>query len=184
MTCNVCKRHNHKTFDCFFRRKNRIKHKNPSFQNKAPKIDKITEPTKIQPDLKSVPVNSNLGQKPKPTEINSGLKPVQNSKLGIKPLKGGNLGSNPKFGNLISKPDSKSGLKQGNKTLEKECLESPSSRILKLEGKVKKLKREIKNLRVENLALNILYFTSSNSHYFDKIAPVENHKKQSSLIDV
>ena len=184
MICKFCKRTNHKTFDCFFRRKNRIKHKNPSFQNKAPKIDKITEPTEIQPDSKSAPVNSNLGQKPKPTEINSGLKPVQNSNLGIKPQKGGNLGSNSKFENLISKPDSKSGLKQGNKTLEKECLESPSSRILKLEGKVKKLKREIKTLREENLALNILYFTSSNSHYFDKIAPVENHKKQSSLIDV
>ena len=176
MICKFCKRTNHKTFDCFFRRKNRIKNKNPSFQNKAPKIDKITEPTKIEPDLKSAPVNSNLGQKPKPTEINSGLKPVQNSNLGIKPLKGGNLGSNSKFENLISKPDSKSGLKQGNKTLEKECLESPSSRILKLEGKVKKLKREIKNLREENLALNILYFTSSNSHYFDKITPVENPK--------
>ena len=119
MTCRVCKRHNHKTFDCFFRRKNRIKHKNPSFQNKAPKIDKITEPTEIQPDSKSAPVNSNLGQKPKPTEINSGLKPVQNSNLGIKPLKGGNLGSNSKFENLILTPDSNSWRKEGRKTLEK-----------------------------------------------------------------
>ena len=86
MICKFCKRTNHKTFDCFFRRKNRIKHKNPSFQNKAPKIDKITEPAKTDPYLKSAPVKSSLGQKPKQAEINSGLNPVQNSNKGLKPL--------------------------------------------------------------------------------------------------
>ena len=90
MICKFCKRTNHKTLDCFFRRKNRIKHKNPSFQNKAPKIDKITEPAKTDPYLKSAPVKSSLGQKPKQAEINSGLNPVQNSNKGLKPLSEGN----------------------------------------------------------------------------------------------
>ena len=177
MICKLCKRTNHKTFDCFFRRKNRIKNRKPSFQNKAPKIDKITEPAITDPDLKSAPVKSSLGQKPKPAEINSGLNPVQNSNLGLKPLPGGNLDSNSKFGKLISKPDSKSGWKEGNETLEKGCLEFPSSRILELEEKVKKLKRQVKDLREENLSLNILYFTSSNSQYFDTKTPVKNPKE-------
>ena len=146
MICKFCKRTNHKTSDCFhkIRRKNRIKNRKPSFQNKAPKIDKITEPAITDPDSKSVPVKSSLGQKPKTEEINSGLNPVQNSNLGLKPLKGGNLESNSKFEKLISNPDSKSGWKEGNKTLEKGCLESPSSRILELEGKIKKNKETSK----------------------------------------
>ena len=119
---------------------------------------------------------SSLGQNPKTEEINSGLNPVQNSNLGLKPLKGGNLESKSKFEIYISKPDSKSGWKGGNKTLEKGCLEFPSSRILELEEKIKKMKRQVKDLREENLSLNILYFTSSNSQYFDKITPVENPK--------
>ena len=129
MICKFCKRTNHKTFDCFFRRKNRIKNRKPSFQNKAPKFDKITEPAITGPDSKSVSVKSSLDQNPKTEEINSGLTPVQNSNKGLKPLSGENslnqksktenLDSNFKFEKLISKPDSKSGWKEGNKTLEK-----------------------------------------------------------------
>ena len=68
-------------------------------------------------------------------------------------------------------------MERGEKILEKGCLESPSSRILELEEKVKKLKRQVKDLREENLSLNILYFTSSNSQYFDKNTPVKNPKE-------
>ena len=121
MICKFCKRTNHKTSDCYhkLRRKNRIKNRKPSFQNKAPKFDKITEPAITGPDSKSVSVKSSLGQNPKTEEINLGLNPVQNSKLGLKPLPGGNLDSNAKFGKLISKPDSKSGWKEENKPWKK-----------------------------------------------------------------
>ena len=37
----------------------------------------------------------------------------------------------------------------------------------KLEQKIQKLKKEINELRQENLALNLLYFTSENTKYFD-----------------
>ena len=131
MIFKFCKRTNHKTSDCFhkLRRKNRIKNRKPSFQNKAPKFDKTTEPTITGLDSKSVSVKSSLGQKPKTGEINSGLNPVQNSNKGLKPLSGENslnqksktenLDSNSKFEKLISNPDSKSGWKEENKTLDK-----------------------------------------------------------------
>ena len=83
-------------------------------------------------------------------------------------IKTGSLDSTSKFENLILTPDSNSGGKDGRKTLEKGCLESPNSRILELENRIKKLKKEVKNLREENLSLNILYFTSQNSHFFEK----------------
>ena len=55
-----------------------------------------------------------------------------------------------------------------NLPLKKRDLELANSKILELEGKTKKLKKEIKSLRAENLSLNILHFTNSNSQFFDK----------------
>ena len=84
-----------------------------------------------------------------------------------------NLDSKSKFEKLFSSPESNSGRNEEENTLEKGDLELANSKILELEEKVKKLKNQIKNLRGENLALNILYFAGSNSQYFDKITPVK-----------
>ena len=77
-----------------------------------------------------------------------------------------------KFAKLFSSPESNSGRYEEELTFKKRDLELANSKILELEGKIKKLKKGIKSLRAENLSLNILYFTSSNSQFFDK--PVLN----------
>ena len=96
MICKICKKRNHRTSECF-RKKNRVKNRKFSFQNNAPKI---TEPTKIGLDSKSLPGKTSLGQEPKTEEIKSDFKPVQNSNLGLKPLSGenSNLGLKPLTG--------------------------------------------------------------------------------------
>ena len=73
-----------------------------------------------------------------------------------------------KFAKLFSSPESNSERYEKELTFEKRDLELANSKILKLETKIKKLKKDIKSLREENLSLNILYFTNSNSQFFDK----------------
>ena len=73
-----------------------------------------------------------------------------------------------KFAKLFTSPDSNSERYEKELTFEKRDLELANSKILELERKVKKLKTDIKSLRAENLSLNILYFTSSNTQFFDK----------------
>ena len=120
-----------------------------------------------------MPGKPNLGQKPKIEEFRPGFKPVQNLKLGHKPLSVGNslnhkskaenLDLKSKFAKLFSSPESNFGRYEEELTFEKRDLELANSKILELEGKIKKLKKEIKSLRAENLILNILYFTNSTS---------------------
>ena len=86
MICKICKKRNHRTSECFHK-KNRVKNRKFSFQNKAPKI---TEPTKTGLDSKSLPGKTSLGQKPKTENFRPGFEPVQNLKLGLKPQSGGN----------------------------------------------------------------------------------------------
>ena len=174
MICKICKKRNHKTSECFHK-KNRRKNRKISFQNKAPKT---TEPTKLGIDSKSLPKKPNLGQKPKIEDFRPDFKSVQNPKLGLKTLVGGNslnhqtktedLDLKSKFAKLFSSPDSNSERYEKELTFEKRDLELANSKILKLERKVKKLKTDIKSLRAENLTLNILYFTNSNTQFFDK----------------
>lgn len=143
---------------------------------------------------------TSLDQKSNTEEINSGFNPFQNSNLGLKPLPGENsnlkikplpggnslnhksktenLTSNSKFEKLISNPDSKSGWKEESKTLGIGDLQFPNSRILELEERVKKLKRQVKILSEEIVSLNIFYFTAYNSYFFDKITPGKNLKKK------
>ena len=180
------------------RNKNRFKiqNKKPSFQNKAlkiteptgsdskslplkPSLDQESKTEKFKSGFKSPP-NSKLGLKPLHGENSKlGLKPLdgENPNLGPKTLNGDcslnyksktqNLDSKSKFENLIF-PETNSGRKESRKTLEPGCLEFPNSRILELENRVKKLKKEVKSLRQENLILNILYFSSQNSNFFEK----------------
>ena len=125
-----------------------------------------------------MPGKTTLGQKTKTQEFRSGFKPVQNPKLGLKTLAGGNslnhqtktenLDLKSKFAKLFTSPDSNSERYEKELTFEKRDLELANSKILELERKVKKLKTDIKSLRAENLSLNILYFTNSNSQFFDK----------------
>ena len=129
-----------------------------------------------------MPGKTSLGQEPKTEEIKSGFKPVQNSNLGLKPLTRGNslnhksktenLDSKSKFEKLFSSPESNSGRNEGENTLEKGDLELANSKILEPEEKIKKLRKEIKSLRAENFTLNILYFTGSDSQFFDRKTPV------------
>ena len=77
-----------------------------------------------------------------------------------------------KFAKLFSSPESNSGRYEEELTLEKMDLDLANSKILELEEKIKKMKKEMKSLRAENLSLNILYFSNSNSQFFDK--PVLN----------
>ena len=72
-----------------------------------------------------------------------------------------------KIAKLFTSPDSNSERYENELTFEKRELELANSKILELERKVKKLKTDIKSLRAENLSLNILYFTSSNTQFFD-----------------
>ena len=53
MICKICKKRNHRTSECFHK-KNRVKNRKISFQNKAPKT---TGPTKPGIDSKSLPKN-------------------------------------------------------------------------------------------------------------------------------
>ena len=69
MIRKICKKRNHRTSECFHK-KNRVKNRKFSFQNKAPKI---TEPTKTGLDSKSLPGKTSLGQEPKTVEIKSGF---------------------------------------------------------------------------------------------------------------
>ena len=125
-----------------------------------------------------MPKKPNLGQKPKIEDFRPDFKSVQNPKLGLKTLVGGNslnhqtktedLDLKAKFAKLFSSPESNSEPYEKELTFEKRDLELANSKILKLETKIKKLKKDIKSLREENLSLNILYFTNSNSQFFDK----------------
>ena len=173
MICKICKKRNHRTSECFHK-KNRVKNRKFSFQNKAPKT---TEPTKLGIDSKSLPKKPNLGQKPKIEDFRPDFKSVQNPKLGLKILTGENslshqtktedLDLKSKFAKLFTSPDSNSKRYEKELTFEKREFELANSKILKLDRKVKKLKTDIKSLRAENLSLNILYFTSSNTQFFD-----------------
>ena len=86
MICKICKKRNHRTYECFHK-KNRVRNRKISFQNKAPKT---TEPTKLGTDSKSLPKKPNLGQKPKIEDFRPDFKSVQNPKLGLKILVGEN----------------------------------------------------------------------------------------------
>ena len=107
---------------------------------------------------------------------------MQNPKLGLKTLAGGNslnhqskaenMDLKSKFAKLFSSPESNSGRYEEELPFEKRDLELANYKILELEEKIKKIRKEIKSLRAENLSLNILYFTNSNSQFFDK--PVLN----------
>ena len=112
-----------------------------------------------------MPEKPNLGQKPKIEEFRPGFKPAQNPKLGLKTLAGGNslnhqtktenLDLKSKFTKLFSSPESNSERYEKELTFEKRDLELANCNILELEGTMRKLKKEIKSLRAENLSLNI-----------------------------
>ena len=77
-----------------------------------------------------------------------------------------------KFAKLFSSPESNSECYEKELTFEKRDLELVNPKILELEGKIKKLKKDIKSLRAENLSLDIRHFPNSNTQFFDK--PVLN----------
>ena len=126
-----------------------------------------------------MPKKPNLGQKPKIEDFRPDFKSVQKPKLGLKTLveenslnhqtKTKDLDLKSKFAKLFTSPDSNSERYEKELTFEKRDLELTNSQILELERKVKKLKTDIKSLRAENLSLNILYFTSSNTQFFDTL---------------
>ena len=101
MICNICKKTNHKTTDCFhnFHIKNRIKNRKNSFQNKTPQFDKYIEPAK-----------TDTGSNPTPGKVSPGRNP-KTGKI--------NLGSNPKSEKSNVSLDSKSRLKRRLKPLKR-----------------------------------------------------------------
>ena len=183
MFCKFCKRFGHSAFNCYHRKFRFYSRPKPSYLRKRGKAlfksDKIkTEPTKIIADSNSADQCKEI------SDSNSAdfIRPITDScSVDLKPITESNSvdtvdinddsNSSEEFDNLIKsivkKQAPKVKISDYKLTPNEEKPVSKCEKCLDLQDKINKLKRTVKDLRAENLSLNLLYFSSENTKFFD-----------------
>lgn len=188
MFCKFCKRPNHNIYNCYHRKHRFSSKAKPSNHRKRGKTlfktdrNIKTEPTKLIADSNSAELIKDIA------DSNSAdvIKPIADSNSAeiIKNIADSNSvdiieqndDSNSSENELIKgiKSPATNAEESGNRV---NPINKPSISKCKMcknfEHKIKKLKQQVKDLRAENLSLNLLYFSAENTKFFDDF-PTKN----------
>ena len=184
MFCMFCKKFGHSAYNCYHRRFRFHSRSKPSYLRKRGKVlfksDKITktEPTKIIADSNSADQSKEISDSNSVdfiwpiTDSNSvDLKPITESNSVDTVEINDDSNSSEEFDNLIKsivkKPSPKVEISDYRLTPNDQRPVSKCETCQNLRDKINKLKRTVKDLRAENLSLNLLYFSSENTKFFD-----------------
>ena len=170
MFCKFCKRPNHNIYNCYHRKHRFSSKAKPSNHWKRGKTllktdrNNKTEPTKLIADSNSAELIKHIA------DSNSAdvIKPIadSNSVDIIEQNDDSNSSENELIKGIKSPATNAEESDNRVNPINKPSI-SKCEMCKNFEHKIKKLKQQVKDLRAENLSLNLLYFSAENTKFFE-----------------